>query len=77
MARTREPDSADCQFFINVVDNSNLDYPSFDGFGYAVFGHVTKGMEVVDIIVNVPRGASNGHNDVPLEPVIIKSVRLE
>ena len=53
MARTNEPHSATSQFFINHKDNNNLDYPSFDGWGYAVFGKVTRGMETVDRIADV------------------------
>ncbi|MDZ4287305.1 MAG: peptidylprolyl isomerase, partial [Prosthecobacter sp.] len=53
MARTSDPNSATSQFFINVKDNNNLDYPSFDGYGYTVFGKVTKGTEVIDAIVAV------------------------
>ncbi len=76
MARTSNPNSATSQFFINVVDNAALD----QGAGYAVFGRVTAGMDVVDRIVNVPtarRRSPDGQimGDVPVEPVIIKSVR--
>jgi peptidyl-prolyl cis-trans isomerase A (cyclophilin A) len=74
MARTRAPHSATAQFFINHVDNANLDYPSFDGWGYAVFGKVTQGMEVVDQIANVPTGSTSGMQNVPNTPVIIESV---
>jgi cyclophilin family peptidyl-prolyl cis-trans isomerase len=74
MARTRDPDSATAQFFINHRDNPNLDYPSFDGWGYAVFGKVTRGMDVVDAIAAVKTTHSNGRGNVPVEPVIIKSV---
>jgi cyclophilin family peptidyl-prolyl cis-trans isomerase len=76
MARTSNPNSATSQFFINVKDNSNLDYPSFDGYGYAVFGKVTKGLEVCDAIVSVPTGRSGQHGDVPTEPILIKSVKI-
>jgi len=82
MARTGDPNSATSQFFINTVDNMDkLDYPRPDGFGYAVFGKVTAGMNVVDQIRAVPTGpkASPGGppmQDVPIEPVTIKSVRL-
>jgi peptidyl-prolyl cis-trans isomerase A (cyclophilin A) len=72
MARTNEIDSATCQFFINHKDNSFLDHKdNADGFGYAVFGKVVAGMDVVDIIAGVP----TGHQDVPREPVTILSVR--
>lgn len=74
MARTRAPHSATAQFFINHVDNGFLDYPGQDGWGYAVFGKVTKGMEVVDKIANVPTGTTNGMGNVPKTPVIIESV---
>lgn len=73
MARTNDPHSATAQFFINHKDNSNLDYPSFDGWGYAVFGRVTDGMEVVDAIAGVRTGMQAGRRDVPLEPVVIES----
>ena len=76
MARTNEIDSATCQFFINHKDNSFLDYKdNGEGFGYAVFGKVIAGMEVVDAIANVPTGTKGMHQDVPREPVIILSVR--
>ncbi|MBK8090792.1 MAG: peptidyl-prolyl cis-trans isomerase [Verrucomicrobiaceae bacterium] len=76
MARTNDPHSASSQFFINHKDNSNLDYPSFDGWGYAVFGKVTKGIEVVDAIAAVPTGRAGPHGDVPTEPITIKSVKV-
>jgi len=71
MARTSDPNSATSQFFINVKDNANLDYPSFDGHGYAVFGKVTKGMDIVDVIVAVPTTRKGGHGDVPVDPITI------
>lgn len=74
MARTQEVDSATSQFFINLVDNAFLDHGGRD-FGYAVFGKVTDGMDVVDEIAQVATGARGGHQDVPLEPVIIQSAR--
>lgn len=76
MARRPDPNSATAQFFINLVDNKNLDYPSFDGWGYAVFGKVTGGMEVVDKIAKVSTGRSGPHQDVPKEPIIIQSVKI-
>lgn len=89
MARTNAPDSATAQFFINVVDNKSLDYPNSNGHGYAVFGEVTKGMEVVDQIKEVPvdtsymnslepdgRLRTDPHQNVPLKPVIIKSITV-
>lgn len=80
MARTPEIDSATCQFFINLVDNSFLDHQSNDPekFGYAVFGKVVAGMDVVDAIAGVPTGSKGGHQDVPREPVtILSGTRLE
>ncbi len=76
MARTNAPHSATVQFFINLVDNTNLDYPSFDGWGYCVFGKVVKGMEIVDKIAQVPTGKNGMHQDVPLSPVVIKSITI-
>jgi cyclophilin family peptidyl-prolyl cis-trans isomerase len=72
MARTPAPHSASAQFFINVKNNSFLDYPGQDGWGYAVFGRVIKGMEVVDKIKAVPTGA----NDIPAKPVVIESATV-
>ena len=78
MARTMVPDSATSQFFINVVDNPRLDAPnSPDGNGYAVFGKVVAGMEVVDKIRAVPVGDKAGHQNVPQQPVVIKKATLE
>ena len=74
MARTSDPHSATAQFFINHVDNLNLDYPSFDGWGYAVFGKVTRGMETVDKIADVYTTTRRGMQNVPEQPVIIESV---
>lgn len=74
MARTGAPHSATAQFFINHRDNENLDYPSFDGWGYAVFGQVTDGMDVVDAIAAVRTGTQAGRRDVPVETVTIESV---
>ncbi|MRR59283.1 MAG: peptidyl-prolyl cis-trans isomerase [Deltaproteobacteria bacterium] len=76
MARTSNPDSATAQFFINLVNNDGLNRPMPDGHGYAVFGKVTEGMEVVDRIAGVRTGIRKGMRDVPLEPVVIKSVKL-
>jgi peptidyl-prolyl cis-trans isomerase B (cyclophilin B) len=78
MARTSDPHSATAQFFINVVDNGFLDFksPSRDGWGYCVFGKVTEGMDVVDQIRKVATGNSGGHQDVPKENVVIKSVTV-
>lgn len=76
MARTNDPHSASAQFFINVKDNPSLDYPSPDGWGYAVFGKVTKGMEVIMKIRNVQTGSRGFHQDVPVTPVVIESVTV-
>ena len=75
MARTNVVDSATSQFFINVVDNEFLDNTP-DSFGYAVFGKVVKGMDVVDKIKAVSTGRSGMHQDVPKEDVIIESVTI-
>jgi peptidyl-prolyl cis-trans isomerase A (cyclophilin A) len=70
------PDSATSQFFVNVVDNPFLDQPQDDGAAYAVFGKVTKGMDIVDKIRAVPTGRSGMHSDVPKTPVVIESVKV-
>ncbi len=74
MARTSDPHSATSQFFINHVDNPNLDYPSFDGWGYAVFGRVVKGMETLDAIADVYTVTRRGMRNVPEKPVLIESI---
>lgn len=71
MARTQEVNSATAQFFINLADNAFLDNGARD-FGYAVFGQVTKGMDVVDQIAKVKTGRKGHHDDVPVEPVLIE-----
>ena len=79
MARTQAPHSATAQFFINVADNEFLNHtaPSLQGWGYAVFGKVIKGTEIVDQIKAVKTGRKGFHDDVPLEDVIIqKAVAL-
>ncbi|MBT8079500.1 MAG: peptidyl-prolyl cis-trans isomerase [Gammaproteobacteria bacterium] len=76
MARTGEVDSATSQFFINLRDNDFLDHGGRD-FGYAVFGRVADGMDVVDSIATVPTGNQGGHQDVPLEPVVILEVSAD
>ncbi|GAB7561990.1 peptidylprolyl isomerase [Methylobacillus methanolivorans] len=78
MARTPAPDSASSQFFINVSDNDFLNFtaPTSQGWGYAVFGKVVAGTEVVDQIKKVKTGSKNGHQDVPLEPVIIERAEI-
>ena len=79
MARTNVVESATSQFFINVADNAFLDHQNTtpQGFGYAVFGQVIDGMDVVRRIERVKTGNHRMHQDVPLEPVVIHSVRLE
>lgn len=74
MARTPDPHSASSQFFINVADNDFLNYraPNAQGWGYCVFGKVTAGTDVVDVIKKVRTGSQAGHQDVPLEDVIIE-----
>jgi peptidyl-prolyl cis-trans isomerase B (cyclophilin B) len=73
MARTSDPHSATAQFFINTTDNAFLDNDrAGDGWGYAVFGRVVEGMEVVDAIESVKTGNRGGHGDVPLEDVRIE-----
>ena len=76
MARTGEVDSATSQFFINLSDNAFLDHGDRD-YGYAVFGRVTAGMDVVDAIAALPTGNKGGHQDVPLDPVTIMEVRVD
>lgn len=80
MARTNQPHSATSQFFINVQDNMNLDYSgetSSGSWGYAVFGRVTSGMEVVDEIRFVQTTTLGQYSDVPVEPVVIERVVIE
>lgn len=76
MARTNVPDSATAQFFINVVDNPPLDFQGPYQPGYAVFGRVVEGMEVVDKIKAVPVGNRGFHQNVPLSPIVIRSATL-
>ncbi len=78
MARTMDPHSASAQFFINVSNNTFLDHSSKtpDGWGYAVFGEVTDGMDVVEKIKAVPTGNAGYHSDVPEEDVIIESAEI-
>ena len=73
MARTSDPHSATSQFFINHSDNAFLNFTSesMQGWGYAVFGKVVEGMDVVDAIAQVPTGNKGGHQNVPLEPITI------
>lgn len=74
MARTADVNSATSQFFINLVDNAFLDHGTRD-FGYAVFGRVTDGMDIVDKIAKVATGNRGPHQNVPIEPVVITSAR--
>jgi len=79
MARTSEPHSASSQFFINLKDNTFLNFtaPTPQGWGYAVFGKVVEGMGVVDAIAAVETGANGPHRDVPVTPVVITKAFLE
>jgi cyclophilin family peptidyl-prolyl cis-trans isomerase len=76
MARKGDPHSATAQFFINHADNAPLDFPSRDGWGYCVFGKVTKGMEVVDAIAKVETTEKGQHANVPVETVTIKKAKV-
>lgn len=76
MARLPQPHSATSQFFINVQNNMNLDHKGGDGWGYAVFGQVSQGMDVVDDIRFVQTAVKAPFRDVPVEPVIIESVTI-
>ncbi len=73
MARTNDPNSATSQFFVNLVDNTSLDQGRGSA-GYAVFGCVVAGMDVIDQIARVKTGRRGGHDDVPVDPVVVKSV---
>jgi peptidyl-prolyl cis-trans isomerase B (cyclophilin B) len=76
MARTSNPHSATSQFFVNLRDNLSLDQPAGGGWGYAVFGEVVEGMEVVDAIAAVPTTRWGMHDDVPREPVVVETVTV-
>ena len=78
MARTMEPHSASAQFFINVKDNDFLDHtaPTVQGWGYAVFGEVVEGMDVVEKIKGVSTTMKSGHQDVPVDDVIIEKAEI-
>lgn len=78
MARTSNPHSATAQFFINVANNDFLNFtgPTQQGFGYCAFGRVTQGMDVVNKMVAVSTGNRSGHQNVPLKPIVIQSVRI-
>lgn len=79
MARTQDPHSATCQFFINVNDNDALNFTAenINGWGYCVFGEVVEGLDVVDAIRDVKTGRSGYHADVPVEDVIIERTTIE
>jgi len=79
MARTNDPHSATAQFFINLVDNNFLNFSSesMQGYGYCVFGQVVEGMDIVDQIAKVRTGSKHGHQDVPLENVVIHGMIAE
>lgn len=74
MARTNDINSATAQFFVNLVDNAFLDHKP-GSFGYAVFGRVSEGMEVIDAIAKVRTGRRQGHDDVPTDSVVVSSAR--
>jgi peptidyl-prolyl cis-trans isomerase A (cyclophilin A) len=76
MARTSNPNSATAQFFINVVNNDGLNAPQPDGYGYAVFGKVVSGMEVIDKIRTTPTGNKGMFQNVPVTPIVINSAAL-
>lgn len=76
MARTSAPHSASAQFFINIKNNSFLDYPGQDGWGYCVFGKVSEGTEVIDKIKSVKTTRTGMHADVPVEDVIIEKAEI-
>ncbi|WP_288378184.1 peptidylprolyl isomerase [uncultured Massilia sp.] len=76
MARTSAPHSASAQFFINTKDNAFLNYPGQDGWGYAVFGKVTEGQDIVDQMNGVKTTRSGMHSDVPVDPIVIEKVEV-
>jgi peptidyl-prolyl cis-trans isomerase A (cyclophilin A) len=76
MARTGNPNSATAQFFINLVDNANLNAPQPDGYGYAVFGKVISGMETIDAIRSVATRNQNGFQNVPATPITITTATV-
>jgi peptidyl-prolyl cis-trans isomerase A (cyclophilin A) len=76
MARTGNPNSATAQFFINLVDNANLNAPQPDGYGYAVFGKVISGMETIDAIRSVATRNQNGFQNVPATPITINTATV-
>ena len=76
MARTQDPHSATAQFYFNVVDNARLDYKNESSWGYCVFGKVLKGMDVLDKIRKVKTHTQGEYENVPVKPVLIKSVKV-
>ncbi len=76
MARTMDPNSATSQFFINTQDNTFLDYPGQDGYGYTVFGKVVDGMDVIDKMEKVKTSSKGMHQDVPVKPIVIESMKF-
>lgn len=76
MARTSDPNSATSQFFVNVVDNAGLNHPQPDGHGYAVFGKVVSGMDVINAIRKVRTGSVGPYQDVPVDAVLIDSMAV-
>ncbi len=76
MARTMDPHSASAQFFFNVADNKFLDYPGQDGWGYCVFGKVSEGMDVVNKIKGMATTSKHGHQDVPVEEIIVEKAEI-
>ncbi|HEC16272.1 MAG TPA: peptidyl-prolyl cis-trans isomerase [Sedimenticola sp.] len=76
MARTGDPHSATAQFFINVAHNKFLDYPGQDGWGYCVFGRVTEGMDVVNEMKGVETTSRMGHQDVPVDDIVIEKAEV-
>ncbi len=78
MARTNDPHSATAQFFINHGDNTFLNHtaPTAQGWGYCVFGKVTEGMDIVNAITTVTTGTNQGHADVPVDEIVIQSVKV-
>jgi len=78
MARTSDPHSASSQFFINVADNGFLNHqaPTPQGWGYCVFGHVSVGMDVVEAIVSTATSSRSGHQDVPVDDILIERVEV-
>ncbi len=79
MARTPDPNSASSQFFINVADNSSLNFKgkTQQGWGYAVFGKVVEGMAVADAIVSVPTTTKGPYGDVPIQPIVLKKASIQ